>query len=170
MVEFAYNNSKNAGTTHIPFELNRGYHFWMLYKEEVDPHSQFKSADELSEKLTELMIVCRENLYHAQELQKWAHNKKVKPWSYASNKKVWLNSKFIKIKRNHNLETKFLGLFRVLYPIGEQVYNLKLPRNWRIYDVFHMLLLKQDNTKKGREFLVPEFEPGDNKEYEVKAI
>ena len=33
-----------------------------------------------------------------------------------------------------------------------------------------MSLLKQDTTKKGREFSVPEFEPGDNKEYEVEAI
>ena len=34
-----------------------------------------------------------------------------------------------------------------------------------------MLLLEQDTTRKGREFSVPEFEPGDNdKEYEVEAI
>ena len=34
-----------------------------------------------------------------------------------------------------------------------------------------MSLLEQDTTKKGREFLVPEFKPGDNnKEYEVEAI
>ena len=30
--------------------------------------------------------------------------------------------------------------------------------------------LEQDTTKKGREFSVPEFEPGNNKEYEVEAI
>ena len=34
-----------------------------------------------------------------------------------------------------------------------------------------MSLLEQDSTKKGREFSVPEFEPGDdNKEYKVEAI
>ena len=33
-----------------------------------------------------------------------------------------------------------------------------------------MSLLEQDITRKGREFSVPEFEPGDNKEYEVEAI
>ena len=33
-----------------------------------------------------------------------------------------------------------------------------------------MSLLEQDITRKGREFLVPEFEPGDDKEYEVEAI
>ena len=33
-----------------------------------------------------------------------------------------------------------------------------------------MSLLEQDTTRKGREFSVPEFEPGDDKEYKVEAI
>lgn len=36
--------------------------------------------------------------------------------------------------------------------------------------MFHVSLLKQDTTRKRREFLVPEFKLGDNKEYEVEAI
>ena len=75
MAEFAYNNAKNASTGHTPFELNCGYHPRMSYKEDVDPRSQSKSADKLSAELKELMIVCQKNLYHTQELQKWAHNK-----------------------------------------------------------------------------------------------
>ena len=96
MADFVYNNSKNANTGHTPFELNCGYHSRMLYKKDVDPHSQFKSADKLSVELRDLMIVCYKNLYHAQELQKQTHDKGVKPWSYASGEKVWLNSKYIK--------------------------------------------------------------------------
>ena len=96
MAEFAYNNAKNASTGHTPFELNCGYHPRMSYEEDVDPRSQSKSADELSAELRELMIVSPENLHHAQELQKRAHNKGVKPRSYVSGKKVWLNSRYIK--------------------------------------------------------------------------
>ena len=44
------------------------------------------------------MTICQEKLYHAQMLQKQAHNKGVKPKSYASADKVWLNSKYIKTK------------------------------------------------------------------------
>ena len=33
-----------------------------------------------------------------------------------------------------------------------------------------MSLLEQDTTRKGQEFSVPEFEPGDDKEYEVEVI
>ena len=65
MMEFAYNNAKNANTGHIPFELNCSYHPQILYEEEVDPCSKLKSADKLSAELRELMFVCRENLHHA---------------------------------------------------------------------------------------------------------
>ena len=142
----------------------------MSYKEDVDPRFQSKSADELSAELRELMIVCQENLYHTQELQKRAHDKRVKSQSYAPNEKVWLNSKFIKTKRKRKLEAKFFGPFQVLHPVGKQAYKLELPKKWRIHDVFHVSLLEQDTTRKGREFSVLEFEPGDDKEYEVEAI
>ena len=88
MAEFAYNNAKNTSIGHTPFELNCGYHLWMSYKEDVNPHSQSKSANELSAGLRDLMIVCQENLHHAQELQKHAHDKGVKSRSYAPGKKV----------------------------------------------------------------------------------
>ena len=65
MVEFAYNNAMNASTGHTPFELNCGYHPRVFYKEDVDPRSKSKSADELSTELKQLMTVCRENLHHA---------------------------------------------------------------------------------------------------------
>ena len=68
MAEFAYNNSKNVSTGQMPFELNCGYHSRLLYEENVNPRSQSKSADKLSAELRDLIIVCRENLYHAQEL------------------------------------------------------------------------------------------------------
>ena len=74
------------------------------------------------------MIVCRENLYHAQELQKRGHNKGVKPQSYTPGNKVWLNSKYIKTKRNQKLEAKFFGPFWILHPVGKQVYKLELPK------------------------------------------
>ena len=91
----------------------------MSYKKNIDPRSQSKSADEFLAKLRELMIICRENLHHAQELQKRAHNKGVKPWIYALGEKVWLNSKYIKIKCNRKLEAKFFGPFWVLHPVGK---------------------------------------------------
>ena len=174
IAKFAYNNAKNTSTGHIPFELNCGYHSWMSYKDNVDPCSKSKSVDELSAELRELMIVCQENLHHAQELQKRGHDKGVKPRSYASGNKVWLNSKYIKTKQNRKLEAKFFGPFQVLHPVGKQAYKLELPRKWRIYDVFHVSLLEQDTTRKGQvdENNAAELDAGEDEggEYELEAI
>ena len=128
MAEFTYNNVKNASTNQTPFELNCGYHPWMSYKKNVNPQSHSMSADKLSADLRDLMIVCRKNLHYVQELQKPAHDKGVKAWNYASGEKVWLNSKYIKTKRNRKLEAKFFGSFRVLHLVGKQAYKLELPK------------------------------------------
>ena len=117
IAEFAYNNAKNTSTGHTPFELNYGYYPQMSYKEDVDLGFQSKSVNKLSAKLSELMIIYRENLHHTQELQKHAHDKGVKPWSYAFGEKVWLNSKYIKTRHNQKLEAKFFGPFWVLHPV-----------------------------------------------------
>ena len=116
------------------------------------------------------MIIYRENLYHAQELQKQSHNKGVRPQSDAPSMMVRMNSKYIKTKRNRKLEIKFFEPFRMLYPVGKHAYKLEPTKNWKIHDVFHVSLLEQESIKKRQEFLVPEFELGDNKEYEVEAI
>ena len=73
---------------HMPFKLNCDYYTQMFYKEDVDPRSKSKWADKLLTKVRELIIVCKENLHHAQKLQKLAHDKSVKPRNYAPGDKV----------------------------------------------------------------------------------
>ncbi len=177
MTEFTYNNAKNTSTGHTPFELNCDYHPRVSFEEDVNSRSRSRSANELSEELRELIEVCCQNLLHAQELQKRAHDKGVKNCSYAPGEKVWLNSRYIKTKRNKKLESKFFGPFRVLHAVGKQVYKLELPTKWKIYNVFHVSLLEQDTTRRRQvDKALPEpereveFEAGDNKEYEVEAI
>ena len=71
------------------------------------------------------------------------------------------------------MEVKFLGLFQVLHLVGKQAYKLELPKKWRIYNVFHISLLEQNITKKGRvndTQLDFEFEAGNDKKYKVNGI
>ena len=96
------------------------------------------------------MIVCQENLHHAQKLQKQRHDKNTKPKSYAPGDEVWLNSKNLKTKWNWKLEAKFFGPFRVLHLVEKQAYKIELSKKWKIHNVFHVSLLKQDTTRKGR--------------------
>ena len=126
MTEFAYNNAKNTSTSRTLFELNCGYHPCIFYKEDLDLCSKSKNVEELFFELQKFIAVCQQNLYRAQEFQKRAHNKKVKPQSYTLGNKVWLSSKHLRIKRNCKLEVKFLNLFQVLHPVGKQTYKLKL--------------------------------------------
>ena len=128
IAKLAYNNPKNSSTSYTPFELNCGYYLCIFFEKNTDPHSQLKSADKLSAELRDLMTVYRENLHHAQELQKQAYDKGVKLSSYAPSNKVWLNSKYIKNKYNRKLEAKSFGPFRVLHPVGKQAYKLKLSK------------------------------------------
>ncbi len=177
IAEFAFNNAKNASTGHTLFELNCGYHPRVSFKEDMDPRSRTCPTYELVEELRELIKVCCQNLLHVQELQKKAHDKGVKSRSYAPGEKVWLNSKYIKTKRNKKLESKFFGPFQVFHTVGKQVYKLELPTKWKIYDVFHVSLLEQDTTRRRRVDKTPpepekdlKFEAGGSKEYEVEAI
>ena len=62
MTEFAHNNAKNASTGYTPFELNCGFHPKVSYKEDVDPCSKSKTADQLATKLHTLIFLCRKNL------------------------------------------------------------------------------------------------------------
>ena len=55
--EFAYNNAKNVNTNYTLFELNCGYYLYISYKKDINPCSKFKSADNLANKLKELMVM-----------------------------------------------------------------------------------------------------------------
>ena len=171
ITKFTYNNAKNLNTGHTPFKLNCGYYPRVFFKEDTNPCFQSKLADKLSAKLWDLMTVCRENFYHARKLQKQAHNKGVKPRSYAFGDKVWLSSKYIKTKYNRKLEVKFFELFQVLHPIGKQAYKLKLSKQWKIYNIFLMSLLEQVTTIKEQvDKQITKLETSNSKEYKVKAI
>ncbi len=177
MVEFVYNNAKNASTGHTSFELKCGYHPRVSFEEDVDPRLRSRLANELAKELRELMEVCCQNLFHAPELQKKAHDKGVKSCSYALGEKIWLSSKYIKTKKNKKLENKLFGPFQVLHVVGKQAYKLELSTKGKIYDIFHMFLLDQDITRRERvdkALSEPEkdlkFEAGGNKEYELEAI
>ncbi len=128
MAEFAYNNVKNTSTGHTPFKLNYDYHPHAFYEKDVDLCSPSKLANKRATELKQLIIICKENLHHTQELQNQDQNKYAKPRNYAPSEKVWLNSKYIKTKQNRKLEAKFFEPFRVLHLVRKQAYKLELPK------------------------------------------
>ncbi len=126
MAKFVHNNAKNTSTNHILSEFNYGFHPQVLFKKNLDSQSRSRLANKPADKLRELIEICCQNLLYTQDLQKRAYDKGVKSCSYTLSKKVWLNSKYIKTKRNKKLENKFFGPFEVFHAIGKQAYKQEL--------------------------------------------
>ena len=58
MTDFAYNNAKNASTSHMSFELNCGYYPKVLFKKDGNPYSRSCFANKLVDGLSELTEIC----------------------------------------------------------------------------------------------------------------
>ena len=70
MTEFVYNNVKYGSIGYTSFKLNYRYHQRISYEGDIDLYSRSKVANELTNKLKNLMPSYRENLKHTQKLQK----------------------------------------------------------------------------------------------------
>ena len=62
MMESSYNKAKNTSKKYTHFELNYKYYLFIFYKENVDPCSRSKAANELIQELRNLVAICRKNL------------------------------------------------------------------------------------------------------------
>ena len=58
----------------------------------------------------------------------------------------------------------------MLYLVSKQAYKLKLSKKCRVHNVFHVSLLEQDTTRKGRVSKeVPELDAVDKNSEECKV-
>jgi len=87
---------------------------------------------------------------------------------------VMLNAKNICTKRPFKkLAAKLYGPFKILEQRGDLAYKLELSERWKIYPVFHVLLLKPYSTSirpaRGQPPMEPKEIDGDL-EYKVEKI
>lgn len=68
IVEFIYHNAKKATTGHTFLELHYGNNLCVCFKKNENFCSHQKKAYILVLELQELLVVCRENIYHTQKL------------------------------------------------------------------------------------------------------
>ena len=179
LAEFTYNNAKNSSTQMSPFYVNYGYHPRTSLRVRTEPSAYENPAVEsLVEQLETVHNELRAGLKHAQEIYKRKFDRKANPApSFKVGNLVWLNRRNIAMTRpSRKLDFKRFGPFKILKIIGEgkAAFQLELPPQWRIYDVFHASLLDphQSNDIEGRRQLVPQ--PPNimegTPEYEVEEI
>ena len=70
MVEFSYNDTKNSSIGHILFKLKCKYHPCLLFEDDTNLYFNFCSVEELVKELRDLISICQQNLFCAQEQQK----------------------------------------------------------------------------------------------------
>ena len=88
--------------------------------------------------------------------------------------KVWLEARNLKhLIINPKFTPKWEGLFTIMKVLSPIVYQLHLPKTWKIHPVFHASLLSPycENEVHGRNFPAP---PPDlingEEEYEIEKI
>jgi hypothetical protein len=73
----------------------------------------------------------------------------------------------------NKLVPKRYGPFLIKKEISPVMFKIELPRNWKIYDIFHTLLLSPYKETEEHRVNYPEPPPDlieDNPEYEVEQV
>jgi hypothetical protein len=86
---------------------------------------------------------------------------------------VWLDTRNIKTNHHKKIGPKREGPFEITRVIGPVTYQLKLPKTWKIHNVFHATLLRQykETEVYGANFPKPPPELIEGEEvYEVEQI
>src|SRR6266478_3076825 len=161
-----HNNRVNVTTGLSPNQILLGYNPILNVEESL------RTTNDLVEMRSKAMDQNRKNAI-------WALNKSSDqsgpPLSqYKPGQQVWLDATHLKLPHQKaKLTLRRLGPFRIAKEISPVAYQLILPVNWRIHNVFHALLLNpyHETDAHGPNFTRP---PPDliegEEEYEVEQI
>jgi hypothetical protein len=115
----------------------------------------------------------RKCLIAAQQRQKALADKRRIDQEFKVGDKVLLSTKYLNLKhskKSRKLLPKWIGPFEVVQVVGPVAYKLKMNPGWRVYPVFHVLLL-EPYRKDGRvQPPPPPIEMEGALEYEVESI
>ena len=92
---------------------------------------------------------------------------------FALNQKVWLDTRNLRMKINSKLKPRREGPFRIKQIIGKVNYELELPIQWKVHNVFHTTLLKlyKEMEQHGPNYIPrPPDIMNEEEQYEVERI
>ena len=113
------------------------------------------------------------NILAQQHIREWTFSH-FKSWKVGD--KVWLETRNLKLQvPSRKLSAKQTGLFEITQVISSITFRLKLPKQWKIHDMFHASLLslyrEMETLEHGLNFpqLLPEL-IGTEEEYQIDKI
>src|SRR5277367_1596761 len=92
---------------------------------------------------------------------------------FTQGQKVWLDYRNLKTNYHKKMSPKREGPFKIEEVLRQVTYRLKLPKTWKIHNVFHATLLKPytENEIHGNNFPQPPPDLLEGEEvYEVDSI
>jgi hypothetical protein len=168
-LEFTHNNRRHAERRTTPFELILGENPKAIPTSFIN--TKFPSVDEKMKRL----ITDRNEALAAHELARarMAERKKNTFTPFKKGQKVWLDTRNVKTTYHSKMAPKREGPFEIEEVLGPVTYRLKIPKFWKIHNVFHAVLLKpyQENEVYGENFPAPPPDILNGEEvYQVEAI
>jgi len=173
VVEFQYNNKKHVATGWTLFKLNFGRHPW---KGDLTVQMEFPKLEEFLISLQKSQEEATKAMEMAKETMKRQFDKKKRnSQELKEGEDIWLEAKNIHLNRpSKKLDQKRYRPFKILKVISQGAFQLKLPEEWIINDVFNEDLLTQckEPYYKGQhmEPAPPLDIINEEEEYEVEEI
>ena len=140
VAEFQYNNKKHIATGHILLELNFGRNPW---KEDLTIKTKLPKINDFLEGLQKSWNKAKILMDMAKEAMKKQFDKRRRnPQGLKIGDNMWLEAKNIHSKQpSKKLDQKRYGPFRISKNIGQEAFQIELPEEWMIYNMFNEDLL-----------------------------
>ena len=132
-----------------------------------------ESVSRFSHRLETIYKRAKLHLSAANEKYKARYDRLHRPVHYTEDDLVLLSTRHLHLRGTPDkLQRKFVGPFRVTSRIGDQAYQLALPDDWRIHNVFHVSLLKpwRGEWRELEDAPAPELESDEDDEYEIERV
>ena len=179
MVEFAYNNSKQASTGHTPFYLNSGQHpstpVTLALAQQNRVTSKVPSALDFVGKMDKATKEAKTSILASQQRQKAYADAHRSELLFNVGDKVWLETSRLRPEVARKLAKKREGPCPIIEKISSVTYKLKLPKRLsKVYPVFHVSALSPVREDPARPIKQkdpgPLFELKGEKFYEPESI
>lgn len=144
--EFAINQAYHESIGTTPFFLNSGRNPRLPIS--ISSGSKFPAPARFADRIAEGLAEAKRCLQAAQQRQKRHYDVRRRDLSFSEGEEVLLSTKNINLRRTGDkgstpkLLPKWIGPFTVSKVIGKGAYQLDLPENMSIHNVFHVSLLQ----------------------------